>query len=268
MTAFIRKAAKKILPGKVFGWLKKTYRYTASLRYLGNKFECPFCRGKFSRFLPEGVESPVLEEKQVVGGGYRLNSKCPRCFSVERERFIYLYLKKSKPQIFSGPVKLLHVAPEENLAYKLRSCPGIDYLSVDIDSPLADMRMDITDITQDDGIYDVIICNHVLEHIPDDLKAMRELYRVLKKGGFAILQVPLSCSMAETFEDAAVTSPEDRKRVFGQKDHVRIYGRDYVSRLEKAGFTVNEIDFEKEFDSSRSPGYGLLKGENIFLCSK
>lgn len=264
----IRKIIKTILPRSIYTSLKKAYYYIASLRFVGNKFECPLCGGKFSMLLPEGVDVPVLKEKQVIGGGYRLSSKCPRCFSIERERMLYLYLNKAKQDIFSRNIKLLHVAPEENLGYKLKSCPNIDYLSVDIDSPLVDMQMDITNITHDDDTYDVIICNHVLEHILDDIKAMRELYRVLKKGGFAILQVPLSYSMEKTFEDSAITSCEDRKDIFGQKDHVRIYGKDYTLRLEKAGFTVNEIDCAKEFDPSWELKYGLLKGENIFLCSK
>jgi SAM-dependent methyltransferase len=162
----------------------------------------------------------------------------------------------------------LHVAPEENLSLKLKSYPNIDYLSVDLNSPSADLHMDITDIKQDNDTYDVIICNHVLEHIQDDMKAIRELYRVLKKSGYAILQVPISYRMEETIEDPTIISPEKRKETFGQEDHVRIYGADYVLRLKKAGFTVNAIDCIKEFDFSCILKYGLLKYEKIFLCSK
>lgn len=262
------KTIQKILPHSIYLHVKNAYRYVMSLRYAGNKYQCPFCGGKFSLFLPEGRDVPVLKARQVVGGGYRLNSICPRCFSGDRERLLYLYFKKAQLDIFSRRIKLLHVAPEQNLSLKLKACPNIDYLSVDLDPLLVDLQMDIANIKQSNDTYDVIICNHVLEHIQDDMKAMRELYRVLKKGGFAILQVPISYLVEETIEDPTIISPEGRKEAFGQEDHVRIYGKDYLLRLEKAGFTVNVIDCLKEFDSSLVLKCGLLKSEKIFLCSK
>jgi SAM-dependent methyltransferase len=268
MIFYLRKILKKIFPYRVFVALKNSYRYADSLRYLGDTHECPFCKGRFSMFLPAGLDFPVLKEKQVVGGGHRLNSNCPRCSSGDRERLIYLYLKKSKQDFFSQKIKLLHVAPELNLSFKLNSYSNIDYISADLNSPLAKLQMDITDIKQDNETFDVIICNHVLEHIQNDMKAMRELHRVLKKGGFAILQVPISNIIKETFEDFTIISPEDKEKAFGQHNHVRIYGRDYTSRLEEAGFAVSIIDCTREFDSSQILKFGLLKDEKIFLCSK
>jgi len=264
----LRKVAKKIIPDAFWVHIRKVYRYITSLRYVGRKYQCPFCKGNFSLFLAEGVDSRLLKEKRVVGAGYRLNAICPRCFSSDRERLLYLYLKKSKPDIFFGRTKLLHVAPEYNLGMVLKSCAGIEYVSVDLNAEFADFQMDITDIRENNDTYDVIICNHVLEHIQDDLKAMRELYRVLKKGGFAILQVPISYQIAETIEDGSVTCAEARKKNFGQEDHVRIYGIDYVSRLVKVGFAVNVINFIRELDSSSVSKYALLEDEKIFLCSK
>jgi FkbM family methyltransferase len=146
--------------------------------------------------------------------------------------------------------------------------PNIDYLSADIGSPLAKVQMDITDIKYPDDHFDVIICNHVLEHIPDDWKAMAELYRVLKPRGWAILQVPISLSLNQTYEDPLVTSPEERERAFGQNDHVRIYAKDYRDRLERVGFSVEIFSFVKDFGESSIHKYGLSKDENIYVCSK
>jgi SAM-dependent methyltransferase len=268
MVLFIGKILKKILPYKLFSVLKDAFRYLDSFRYLGDRHECPFCGGRFRKFLPSGFNFPVLKEKQVIGGGYRLNGNCPRCFSGDRERLIYQYLKKSKSEIFIRNIKVLHVAPEKNLSSMLKVCPNIDYISADLKSPLADLQMDITDINQDNNTYDVILCSHVLEHIPNDIKAMRELYRVLKQDGFAILQVPISYKIEKTFEDPAIINPKAREKAFGQHNHVRIYGKDYALRLGEAGFTVNIIECTDEFDPSQILKYGLLKDEKIFLCSK
>lgn len=243
-------------------------KYLLSFRYVGNKYECPFCMGHFSAFLPTGFDFPVLKEKQVIGGGYRLNAVCPRCYSVDRERLIYLYLNNYRPVIFSNNISLLHIAPEMNLSKKLKSYPNIKYISGDLNPKLADIQIDITDIKQDDETYDVIICNHVLEHILDDGKAMRELFRVLNKGGFAILQVPISYQLESTFEDSAVKSQNDRETIFGQEDHVRIYGKDYVQRLVKAGFSVTEYDWSESNNPEEYTKYGLVKNEKVFVCSK
>jgi SAM-dependent methyltransferase len=269
MISFTKKLIKKIVPYYIWSTILDKCRYVASLKYLGNKYECPFCERSYSMLLPDGFDFPVLKEKQVISGIRRLHSKCPRCRSDHRERLIYLFLYKVKQEIFSRNIKLLHVAPEKNLALKLKSCPNIDYLSIDLDSPLADLKMDITDIKLDNDTFDIIICNHVLEHIPDDEKTMRELYRVLKQGGFAILQVPISYSIEATLEDSTIINPKEREIVFGQWNHVRIYGKDYILRLEKAGFTVNICDYSKEIGSNQDVlKYELDKDEKIFLCSK
>lgn len=257
-----------VLPSRVYQSVRRARRYVVSLKYWGRKYECPFCSGHFSGFLPAGFDLPVLKEKQVVGGGYRLNAICPRCRSRDRERLIYFFLKKEKPEVFSGKLKLLHVAPEENLAQKLKSNLRMDYTSADLCDSRVDVQMDITDIKQPAETYDVIICNHVLEHIPDDRKAMSELFRVLKKGGFAILQVPISFSSEHTLEDFSVTSQADRERVFGQRDHVRIYGRDYSARLKEAGFAVSERQIAENLAPEDVDRFRLLKQERLFVCSK
>jgi len=146
--------------------------------------------------------------------------------------------------------------------------PNLDYLSADFAAEWAMEKMDITDIQYVDNTFDAILCNHVLEHIPDDKKAMKELSRVLKPNGWAILQVPLDPNLDKTFEDPSVTSPEERKRVFGQKDHVRIYGKDYKDRLEEAGFDVKVDNFVEELNEETVDKYGLRRDHNVYFCSK
>ena len=268
MIASIKDAVKSVVPYRAYAPAHGLLRYLTSRRYAGGPLTCPLCDGDFSQFLPIGIDVPVLQEKQVVGGGFRLNAGCPRCRSEDRERLVFLYLKAQRPEVFSRGLTLLHVAPEPSLAAALRASTNISYVSADLDSPIADVRMDITEIGEGDNTFDVVICNHVLEHIQDDGKAMRELYRVLKSGGFAILQVPLSFMFEETCEDFTVQDPQERERLFGQRDHVRLYGTDYVRRLEKAGFSVAQVGPETFLDARAIAKYRLLPAEKLFVCSK
>lgn len=242
-------------------WIRK-------LRFFGTRYNCPICDSNLRRFRPYGFKFPVLAEKKVIGGGYRLNARCPVCRSADRERLLYLYLS-NKTGIFDKPVKLLHVAPEPGLSTVFRRQKNIDYLTADLNSDSVMQRMDITEIDCPDGCFDVIICYHVLEHILDDRRAMRELHRVLKPGGWGILQVPLSLVLDETFEDSSVTAPSQREAVFGQSDHVRIYASDYTDRLREAGFRVNAFEWwrEKGFGDDDNK-YGLLEDERIFVVCK
>ena len=266
----VKELIKTVVPEKFHPYLVRfagKSRYFTSFLYSGAKFECPFCGGHFRKFLPCGLNLSLLKEKNVVGGGYRLNSICPRCSSSDRERLIYLYLK-NKTELFYKDIKVLHVAPERNLQRVLMAHPNIDYLCADLDSAFTMVKMDITNIKYENNFFDVIICNHVLEHIINDRIAMSELYRVLKPGGWAILQVPLSLSLNKTYEDPKVTTPEEREKVFGQKDHVRIYAKDYKDRLEKIGFIVDINSYVNELDEFTIHKYQLLKEENIYICSK
>lgn len=190
------------------------------------------------------------------------------CKSTDRERLLYLYLSK-RTDIFEDRVKLLHVAPEPGLSACFKSSSNIDYLTADISSGAVMVKMDITDINYPDGSFDIIICNHVLERIIDDSKAMRELCRVLKPGGWGILQVPVSLSLEQTFEDFSVTEPAAREEVFEQSDHVRIYAMDYVERLTRSGFTVRLFNWWEDSELVNSDNhYGLLQDESLFLVSK
>lgn len=235
----------------------------------GIKHTCPFCHRPLSRFIPAGLDIPVLYEKQVIGGGLRENARCYVCGSMDRERLVFLYLKHHT-NMFKQTNRVLHIAPEPVLMNGFRKCNNLFYLTADLKSPRADIKLDLTALPFSDNTFDFVIVNHVLEHIPDDHLAMTEILRVLKKDtGTAILQVPISLNLEHTFEDASVTSEQDRLEVFGQEDHVRIYGQDYSQKLENAGFRVNVIDWnmdEKSF--SKTNRYGLIKEEKLFIGFK
>jgi len=170
--------------------------------------------------------------------------------------------------LFVDPQKVLHVAPEPFLQNALRAMPHLDYTSIDLTSPAAMMRMNITDLTFPDDSFDCILCYHVLEHIPDDRAAMRELRRVLKSDGWAILQSPVHLNRATTYEDSRIVEPADRERAFGHRDHVRIYGIDYSQRLEEAAFRVRLDPFVHTLDPASIERYGLSAWEMIFFCTK
>jgi ubiquinone/menaquinone biosynthesis C-methylase UbiE len=146
--------------------------------------------------------------------------------------------------------------------------PNLDYISADLNSPYAMLNMDVTDILFGESLFDVILCSHVLEHIEDDQKAIREFHRVLKPGGWAILQVPVASKLEETLEDAKVKTPEERELAFGLKEHVRIYGLDYKDRLENAGFTVDVDQYVKSLSPEIVRAFSLDKDENIYFCTK
>lgn len=232
---------------------RQVRRAVKRVAHFGLARYCPCCKAHLRRFQPFGIVR-------------RSEAKCPVCGSLERHRLTYLYMLR-KTDLFDGrPKRMLHVAPEAQLARLFRRAAQIDYLSADLCSPRAMVKMDITDIQYADGTFDVIYCSHVLEHIPDDAKAMREFHRVLKIGGWAILQVPITAEV--TFEDPSVTRPEDRLRLFGQEDHVRRYGPDYKNRLADAGFSVLVDGFARELDDRTANQQGLMQSEDVYFCRK
>jgi SAM-dependent methyltransferase len=236
--------------------LAQLYREAPQLaaRQQGDAVHCPCCGGHFAGFISGG---PCL----------RPNACCPRCGSLERHRLLWLYLQE-KTGFFTQQLRVLHVAPESIFQETFKRLPNLDYISADIASPLAMVKMDITDIHFPDNTFDVILCSHVLEHIPDDRLAMRELFRVLKPGGWAILQVPIDMARETTYEDPAITGPEERRIHFGQDDHVRWYGRDYEARLTAAGFAVSVRSFASEIPADSVASCGILTNEDIFHCAK
>ncbi len=240
---------------KYFPSLSRNIYYTINrVKYRGDKFYCPVCEGSFDQFLGGPDKS-------------RENSKCPGCGSLERQRLLWLYLK-NKIQIEKQNLSLLNIAPDHAIQNRLKKIRNINYLSIDLDSDLAMEKQDLTRLSFADNSFDAILCYHVLEHIEDDNKAMKELFRTLKPKGWAIIQTPIEKMREKTFEDFSVTSPEDRKRVFGQSDHVRIYGLDYIDRLRNAGFIVKIDNYVNQFEDYEIDKYLLDKEEEIYFCTK
>lgn len=266
MKKSIKALSKILIPDKFRPRIEMAFE---RLYYFGFRYKCLFCNSHLRTFLPHGLDFPVLKEKKVVGGGYRQNALCPICRSLDGERLLYLYLLH-KTDIFENPNKLLHIAPEAGLENILRVNKMIDYLTADIISNSVMERMDIRNIHHPDSSFDEIICNHVLEHITEDEKAMSELYRILKPGGWAILQVPLSQTLKNTYEDSSITTKAGRERAFGQEDHVRIYAEDYQDRLEKVGFKVNNFKWQTELDNFGGSHnvFGLIEEEQIYFVRK
>jgi SAM-dependent methyltransferase len=243
-------------------------RKVRSIVHIGNKYICPFCNYSSKDLSVIGLDLPVLVEKQVIGGGKRYGG-CYNCGSTDRERLIYIYLKYKKNILNDCKhMRVLHVAPEKNITLFLQKIDFEQYVCGDLFTkgysyPQHVQNLNILNMPYDENTFDLIICNHVLEHIQTDILAMKELQRVLKRGGQAILQVPISKNNFKTFEDSSITDPKQREKVFGQFDHVRIYGQDYTDRLKESGFKVNRINLYSEFMK-----FGLNEDEDIFICEK
>lgn len=222
------------------------------LFYRGNAVTCPVCETSYRTLLPYGRINP------------RPNALCPHCLSLERHRLIWLYLKE-KTNFFGSKLHVLHIAPEACFIKRFERVHGDTYITADIESPLAKVKMDIHEIPFTENTFDAVLCNHVLEHVRDDIQAMREINRVLKPGGFAILQIPFFNPVPDTtFEDNTITDPRERERIFGQDDHVRKYGHDYPKRIEQAGLQAIEDDFVNTLPEATRRKFGLVKGEILY----
>ena len=221
----------------------------------GNRYTDPIDGSSFRKFLPYGYENQ------------RENVLSPSTLSLERHRLLWLYLK-NETGFFSQKLRVLHFAPEQAFYRRFRNLANLDYTTTDLHSPLADVKADICNLPFADESFDFILCNHVLEHIPDDTKAMQELYRILKPNGTAILQIPQELDRETTFQDDTITDPKERARIFGQYDHVRVYGRDYFDKLRAIGFKVKEVDYTSELSQAEIDKYRLAKGEIIPVCYK
>ncbi|MEH6408350.1 MAG: methyltransferase domain-containing protein [Leeuwenhoekiella sp.] len=249
------KKSLNLIPRPLLIRLSYLVRPFFALALKGKKYTDPIDGRSFSKFLPYGYEN------------VRENVLSPSTLSLERHRLLWLYLQQ-KTSFFSKPLKVLHFAPEQAFYKRFRKLKNLDYTTTDLNSPLADVKADICNLPFESDSYDIIFCNHVLEHIPDDVKAMQELYRVLKPSGMAILQIPQELDRAETFEDNTITDPKERAQIFGQYDHVRVYGRDYFDKLRKIGFKVAEIDLTAQLSAEEVEKYCLAKGEILPVCSK
>ncbi len=225
------------------------------LFFKGNKFTDPIDGKSYRKFLPYGY------------GKQRENALSPGTLSLERHRQMWLYLQ-NETDFFTKNYKVLHIAPEQEFLRKFKKMKNLDYTSADLFSPIVDVKADILDLPFEDESFDVIFCNHVLEHIIDDKKAMSELYRVMKKGGWGILQVPMKISSEKSYEDFSITDPKERQKHFGQYDHVRWYGMDYFDRLKSVGFETEINFYSQKFSEAEIKRFGLNKNEILPVVRK
>lgn len=221
----------------------------------GKAYTDPIDGKSFSSFLPYGY------------GRQRPNVLSPSTLSLERHRLLWIFLKR-ETSFFTDNLKVLHFAPEQCFLKRFRDLTNLDYTTTDLNSPIADIKADICILPFQDNEFDVILCNHVLEHIPDDTRAMQELYRIMKPGGWGIFQIPQDLSRETTFEDNSITSRKERAKLFGQYDHVRVYGKDYFDKLRSIGFKVKAVDYTNKLSKVEVNTYRLAPGELIPFVQK
>lgn len=254
----MKKIAKFILnsvPRPLLIQLSIMARPLIYLFFKGNRFIDPIDGRSYRKFLPYGY------------GKQRENALSPGTLSLERHRQMWLYLQ-NETRFFQDQLKVLHIAPEQEFLRRFKKMKNLEYTSADLYSPIVDVKADVVDLPFHNDTYDVIICNHVLEHIIDDHKAMSEIYRVMKPKGWGILQVPMKNSLEKTYEDFSITDPKERQKHFGQYDHVRWYGKDYFDRLKSVGFEVDANYYSQRFTDEEILRYGLQKNEILPIVFK
>lgn len=226
--------------------------------YRGQKFEDPIDERTYRSLLPYGY-----------GNQQRQNALAPGSMSLERHRLLWLYLKRHT-ELFNPhiPQAMLHVAPEQCFVKRFKMLKHLNYITDDLESPIADFKMDLHRIPFQSQSFDIVLCNHVLEHVQDDKMCMKEIFRVLRPGGWAILQTPISLEKSITDEDPSITDPKIRKERFGQYDHVRAYGADYSHRLEEVGFRVHLTNFQDELGQRLINRYCLQENDPLYVCEK
>ncbi len=227
-------------------------------RYRGAAVECPCCATSYSRFLPHRG---------------RARAKCPGCGSLERHRMLWLFLERETDLLAGG--SMLHVAPEYALLRRLATQPGLRYVSGDLSPSLAELELDVMDLPFADASFDYLICNHVLEHVEDDRRAIAEIHRVLRPGGWAVLMCPVDHRRETTLEDPTATTAAQRHARFGQGDHRRLYGRDYADRLAAPGFSVRVDRYAERIEPAQAERFGLRREEDsvfgdepVYFCVK
>ncbi|NQY06495.1 MAG: class I SAM-dependent methyltransferase [Flavobacteriaceae bacterium] len=258
---------KSYIPNNIKQVLKPIVSFVNTSLNAGTKHTCPICLYSSNSFAYVGFDFPVLKTKHIIGAGRR-QARCYSCRSIDRERLVYTYLKYEEKIFADNSKSILHFAPEETISTSFFDYNFKDYVCGDLftegyEYPPHVQNMNVLNIPYPDDYFDLVICNHILEHVEQDIDAMKEIRRVLKPGGKAILQVPIAKYIHKTYEDPTITSRADRERYFGQYDHVRIYGQDYVERIASSGLKVNRINISYKY-----PDFGLNKEEDLFIGIK
>jgi len=245
---------KNSVPYITFRRYNKALRRAVKLpRYLGAEYRCPVCQVGLRAFKPmwksygRDVERFGYVHRHTEMETFNLKAfTCPKCDASDRERLIAIYLDGIWPSLEGGDgIRLFDFAPAYPLSRKIRRYRSIEYRSADLSRADVQEHIDLTDIHYPDASVDIFLCSHILEHIPDDRRAMRELRRILKPGGFGLVLVPLVIGIDETHEDPKIESNELRWKYFGMGDHVRQYGkRDFIGRLTEAGFSVDQLGID------------------------
>ena len=245
--------SRKAVPTRVRGALKALMRIVQLRRHAGDRVVCPVCDGHFLSFMTRH--------------GHR-NAQCPGCRSLVRHRALWLYLRDVL-RVGEKPMRLLHLAPERGIEQRLRALPTVDYVTADLDAALAAERVDVVSMPYPDASFDLVLCSHVLEHVPDDRRAIGELYRVLRPGRSAIVVVPVRTEQTEEFLDPSPTPayPDGYLRV-GAHDHVREIGSDYPERLREAGFEVEATDYATAIPWSTRARFGIEPGQLFYICQR
>lgn len=241
---------------RLFSFLKAKILFSLPGRarrrmYAGEEYYCPVCESHLRKFLP------------LFRPYHRF---CPVCKSLARHRFFWNYFKEAKLPNDGNNLRILHIAPEEAIRNILITLPQASYLSADLYSKDAMVKMDICNIEYGENSFDLIFCSHVLEHVADDRQAMREFHRVLSSAGVLFLMVPILAE--KSFEDPSIIDPNERERVFGQMDHVRVYGNDFAEIVAGEGFAVETYQPSDFFSTEEIQRQQLDPEDRLFVCRK
>ena len=227
--------------------------------------KCSIC-GKKSIFTSFGYDSPIYKKYNMSCGGYRENVTCPNCGANDRIRYID-YIISKYTNIYTGKNIILHIAPEKCIEEKIRDNKNCEYITGDLDPKLAEVQVDVTNMPFKDKTFNYIIINHVFEHIKNEEKAISEVKRCLKDNGFLLFSVPINLD-EKTFEDSSIISVEDKINFYGQPDHIRLYGYDYIERFEKFGLQIEEFIAEKSMSKKAINTYNVQPKDRVCIAKK